>query len=106
MSQVQKRVSGGKKAVKQLKLIRKHWFGGRCMHINEDKTQCVITHNLELAHAIQTQLSKDQPSSRASWDRLKDAIENPECLLLFCATHHRDYDGRTSDVWKENFYGK
>ncbi len=75
------------------------------MHINDDNTQCSKTHDLELAHAIDTQLSKDQPSSRASWDRLKDVMNNPECFLLFCAKHHREFDGRTKDLWKEDYYG-
>ncbi|MHA2054919.1 MAG: hypothetical protein ACW99F_15135 [Candidatus Hodarchaeales archaeon] len=100
----QKQKSGGKYAVEKLKLIRKHWFGGRCMHMNEDGTQCSKTYDLELAHAIETTLSKNQPSSRASWDRLNDAIENPECLLLFCSIHHREFDGRTSDAWQADYY--
>jgi len=102
--EVKKRKSGGKKAVERLQEIRKFWFGGRCMWENENGTYCSITFDLELAHAIDTDLSKAQTNSRSSWHRLKDTMENPECLLLFCAEHHRMFDGRTKALWQEEYY--
>lgn len=102
--QVAKQISGGQRQVNQLKLIRKHWFGGRCMYV-EDGEQCDKKRNLELAHAIDTQLSKDVPTERSSWARLKDTLENPECFLLFCLKHHRMFDGRTADLWQKRYVG-
>lgn len=104
--EIPKQISGGKKQGQSLRAIRKHWFGGRCMHINEDDTQCSKTKNLELAHGIDTELSKQQPHGfRSSFERLKDTMENPECFLLFCRVHHREFDGRDADEWKAEFYG-
>jgi len=103
--QIAKRKSHGKIQIERLQDIRKHWYGGRCMWINDDGTQCSQTFDLELAHAIDTDLSKAQTNSRSSWHRLKDTMDNPECFLLFCSTHHREYDGRDTDQWNADYYG-
>jgi hypothetical protein len=102
---VKKRKSGGKKSVEKLQDIRKIWFGGRCMWIYDNGKQCEQTFDLELAHAVDTDLSKAQTNSRSSWHRLKDTLEHPECFLLFCSKHHREFDGRDTNLWQEEYYG-
>lgn len=46
------RISGGKRQIITIGLIRIHWFDGKCMW--ED---CNVIHGLEFAHAIPTPLS-------------------------------------------------
>lgn len=99
-------ISGGKWAVERLQLIRKEWFGGRCMHVDEYDKQCKVTHDIELAHAIDTDLSKEKTSARSSWERLVDVMNNPECFLLFCPKHHIEFDGRESIRWYTDYYEK
>lgn len=101
-----KEISGGKKNCIRLRLIRLHWYGGRCMW-KVDGKQCEATHDLELAHAIETELSISKPSSRSSWHRLKETMEYPEIFLLFCPEHHMQYDGRNAVmIWKQDYYSK
>jgi len=107
LSDVKKRKSGGKRQVERLQLIRKHWFGGRCMWQNGNDTQCSKKDDLELAHALDTQLSKDQPNGfRSSFARLQDTLDNPECFLLLCRKHHREFDGRTTEAYIKNYVGE
>ncbi|MCV0393668.1 MAG: hypothetical protein K5790_10340 [Nitrosopumilus sp.] len=101
MKKKKKPISGGKRNVIIIGLIRIHWFGGVCMWDG-----CNAKHDLEFAHAIETELSKAKNSGRSSWERLCDLLTNPECFLLYCAFHHRIFDNRIGDVWKEEFYKK
>lgn len=95
------RISGGKRQIITIGLIRIHWFDGKCMW--ED---CNVIHGLEFAHAIPTPLSIEKKSGRSSYERLKDLMENPECFLLYCPMHHMMYDNRTSFSWVEDYYSK
>ena len=100
------RVSGGKKQVEQIAVIRKTWFGGRCMY-KKNGIKCRCTFDLEFAHVIETVLSKKKKSGRSSYERLKDLIENPECFLLLCPNHHMIVDNRNSIiVWQDDYYSK
>ena len=106
MNDKKKQLSGGKKQVERLQDIRKFWFGGRCMW-EDDGKQCEATHDLELAHAIETELSISKPSSRSSWERLQETMEYPEIFLLFCPEHHMVFDGRNAVmIWKQDYYSK
>lgn len=90
--------SGGLIQVEKLQLIRKHWFGGVCMGKG-----CTRTFDLELAHAIQTKLSKVKHSARSSYERLKDVMKYPERFLLLCSECHRIFDDRTTDQWLDDY---
>lgn len=93
------RISGGKFYGNKLRLIKKYWFGGKCMFDSCDKTV-----DLEFAHTKETPLSKKKKSGRSSQERLKDVMKYPERILLFCSEHHRIFDGRTKDEWPMDFY--
>jgi len=94
-----KKISGGKWQGERIRLIRKHWFGGKCMH-----NDCNKTIGLELAHAIPTKLSKTITTERSSRQRLDDLMNNPECFLLLCPPHHRELDGRTAEQnWRNQY---
>ena len=89
------KLSGGKIQGNNLRDIRLHWFGGVCMGEN-----CKETENLELAHAVETPLSRAKPTGyRSSAERLKDVMKYPQRYLLFCRMCHFKFDGRTSDTW-------
>lgn len=99
MTKKKKYHSGGKWAIKKIALIRKKWFGGKCMW-----DRCEETKNLEFAHATPTDLSKLKQSHRGSYERYQDLLDNPECFLLFCSVHHRLFDGRTiNQTWRNNY---
>lgn len=103
--ETKKQKSGGKIQVEQLQAIRKEWFGGKCMFFDENEKQCNATFDLELAHAIETDLSIAKSNSRSSYERLIDVIKFPERFLLFCPEHHREYDGRDSiKSWVYSYY--
>ncbi len=91
-----KRLSGGKRQVLQLKAVRKHWFGGKCMG-----EECEKTINLQLAHAVPTELSKKKNHARSSLERLIDVIENPESFILLCQSCHVEFDGKGYIAWWE-----
>jgi len=96
---MKKSKSGGKLFGDKLRLIRLHWFGGKCMGEN-----CNETENLELAHAIPTKLTREKPNGfRSSYERLQDVLNYPERFLLFCRICHFKYDGRDVEDWKEKF---
>ena len=97
--------SGGKIQVEQLQAIRLEWFGGICMHVMEDGSQCNHTFDLELAHAEHTPLSMKKNTARSSYERLKDVIEYPERFLLLCVTHHFEFDGKNAVIWYQEYYG-
>jgi len=98
--------SGGKNQVEKLQKIRLEWFGGRCMDVDEKGIQCDCTFDLELAHAKPTALSIKKSTARSSYERLKDVMENPECFLLFCTTHHFRFDGKNSIIWYSDYYSR
>lgn len=94
-----KRISGGKRQVIIIGLIRLHWFGGKCMW-----GLCEITTGLEFAHVVETELSRTVITRRSSWERLQDLLNYPECFLLFCSEHHRVYDNRdVKQTWRNNY---
>lgn len=94
-----KKISGGKRQVLTIGLIRINWFGGVCMWDG-----CEKTFGLEFAHAIPTELSRTKTTERSSYERLQDLMNNPECFLLYCPPHHREFDGRTSNqTWRNNY---
>jgi hypothetical protein len=101
-----KRKSGGKKQGDKLRLIRKYWYGGKCMWKNKEGSRCQVGVGLELAHAIPTELSNKKISGRSSWERLNDVMNFPERFILLCQHHHIEFDGRDGIVWSSDFYSK
>lgn len=83
-------LSGGKRAGIQLRIIREHWFGGKCMF-----NGCQEIDGLELCHTRKTKLTIAKPTHRSSWERLKEVKEHPEWFILLCFEHHCLYDGKT-----------
>jgi len=106
MNDKKRQKSGGKYQGEQLRSIRKYWFGGRCMWENGKNEQCESTSDLELAHAVDTDLSIAKLSGRSSWERLQDVIEFPERFVLLCRHHHIEFDGRDGIVWSRDFYAR
>jgi len=100
------RASGGKQQIEKIGIIRKFWFGGKCMY-EKNNIKCNCTFDLEFAHVIETELSRTKKTGRSSFERLKDLIENPECFLLLCPNHHMIVDNRNSIiVWQDDYYSK
>ena len=105
MASKNERKSGGKIQVEQLQAIRKEWFGGRCM-FEKNGIQCECTIQLQLAHAVPTELSIKKKCARSSYERLKDVMEYPERFILLCTTHHFEFDGKNAIIWSDSFYGR
>jgi len=78
-----------------LRLTQIKLFGGECKrhYVIFDGHNCTVTDPdiLQFAH-VHGKETGLKGSGRGQYYRLKDVFDHPDCYVLLCVDHHREYD--------------